>query len=140
VQKTALIVDDDYQVRIALANLLADAGLRCMKAASAEEALALIDGNKIDLCVFDIGMPGMSGAELVWRVRQSSPELPVAALSGQLELWDEDDLAELGFARAFAKPVDCDEFVQSCVALLAARDAGATAADDAPPPGEEGEA
>jgi DNA-binding NtrC family response regulator len=120
-RKTALIVDDDQRVRNALADLLADAGLRCVKAAGAEEALALLDRNEVDLCVFDIGMPGVSGAELAWRVRRSRPELPVVAVSGQLELWDQDDLADLGFTRVFAKPVDCDELLRSCEELLAKR-------------------
>ena len=57
---TALIVDDDHQVRNAVADLLAEAGLRCVKAASAEEALALLGGNEIFQkgSAFDPGIPG----------------------------------------------------------------------------------
>ena len=40
--------------------------------------------------------------------------MPLIALSGQLGKWDRDDLEDLGFARVFSKPMDCDEFLSVC--------------------------
>ena len=109
-----LIVDDERNVRAMLTSILSDAGFRCHEAADAEGALEILGRRKLSLGILDLALPGMSGAELAWRIRQHRPEMPLVALSGQLKGWDTDDLKDLGFARIFSKPMDCDEFVRTC--------------------------
>ncbi len=113
----ALVVDDEPDVRRMLARLLGSAGFRCIEAGSAEKALELIENDVPDIGVFDIAMPGMSGAELAWRIRHERPDLPLVAVSGQLKSWDADDLADLGFARVFPKPFEVDAFLEACLKL-----------------------
>jgi CheY-like chemotaxis protein len=119
----ALVVDDEPPVREMLARLLGSAGFRCIQASSAEEAFELLDGREPSLGVFDIAMPGVSGAELAWRVKQHRQGLPLVAVSGQLDDWDPEDLADLGFARVFPKPLDCVEFIEACRNLCGGRPA-----------------
>ena len=110
----ALIVDDDKHVRAMLVELLSKAGFRCVEAADGEQALKVVDDHTPHLGVLDLALPGMSGAELAWKLRTRIPELPIVALSGHLSSWDSDDLEDLGFNRIFPKPMDCDDFIAYC--------------------------
>ena len=83
---TALLVDDEALVRMSTADMLMDLGFEVTEAASAEEALRLIEaGARPDLLVTDHLMPGMSGAELARTLRAMRPELPVLIVSGYAE-------------------------------------------------------
>ena len=86
---TALLVDDEELVRISTADMLTDLGYAVVEAASGEEALALFEqGLEPDLLVTDHLMPGMTGAELVRKVRSRQPKLPVLLVSGYAEAED----------------------------------------------------
>jgi DNA-binding response OmpR family regulator len=120
-QKSALIVDDDEKVRRMLAELLSKVGFCCVEAADGEAALEALKGLGDDqtpqLGVLDLVLPGMSGAELAWKLRKRLPDVPLVAISGHLSSWDPDDLEDLGFDRIFPKPMDCDDFVEYCRGL-----------------------
>ncbi|MHC4201476.1 MAG: response regulator, partial [Planctomycetota bacterium] len=120
----ALIVDDERNLRAMLVELLTGAGFKCLEARDAEEALALVERENPELAILDLALPGMSGAELAWRIREKIPGLPLVALSGKLKVWDPDDLKDLGFTRIFAKPMDCDEFLRACRRIVAGEEPG----------------
>jgi PAS domain S-box-containing protein len=83
---TALLVDDEYLVRMSTADMLMDLGYEVVEAGSAEEALRLVGEGLIpDLLVTDHLMPGMSGAELARNLRSHRPKLPVLIVSGYAE-------------------------------------------------------
>lgn len=83
---TALLVDDDDLVRMSTGQMLMDLGYRVLEAASAEEALRLLDaGLSPDLLVTDHMMPGMSGAQLARQLTSQDPDLPVLIVSGYAE-------------------------------------------------------
>ncbi len=84
---TALLVEDEDLARASTAEMLFDLGYAVVEAASAEEALRLIDGGLTpELLVTDHLMPGMSGTELAQVVRQSQPRVQVLIVSGYAEL------------------------------------------------------
>ena len=113
-ERLALVVDDDDLVRSLLTKLLSASGFHCLPARSGEQALGLLEEHQPHLGVLDVKLPGMSGAELAWRIKEIIPELPLVAVSGCLDLWDPDDLTDLGFDHVFSKPLDCEEFVRVC--------------------------
>jgi CheY-like chemotaxis protein len=117
-ERTALVVDDDEQVRAMLVELLSRAGFSCVEAPDGEQALRVVrdlgDDRTPHLSVLDLALPGMSGAELAWELRGRLPGTPIVALSGHLGAWDSDDLKDLGFSRVFPKPMDCDDFIEYC--------------------------
>jgi CheY-like chemotaxis protein len=79
----ALLVDDEDIVRASTADMLADLGYSVEEAASAEAALALVNnGVTPDLLVTDHLMPGMSGVDLIWAIRDRCPNLPALIVSG----------------------------------------------------------
>ena len=80
---TALLIDDEDLVRMSTAHMLADLSYDVVEAASAEEALVLIDaGLTPDVLITDHLMPGMSGADLARRLKLTHPTMPVLIVSG----------------------------------------------------------
>ncbi len=80
-----LLVDDDGAVRALLAEMFELEGLEVTAAASGEEALrALEEGPLTGLVVLDMNMPGISGAEVLERMKANPlwATIPVAAISG----------------------------------------------------------
>jgi CheY-like chemotaxis protein len=65
-----LVVEDSLGARILLSRVLSRAGYDVVEAADASEALRLLQEHRFDVMVSDVQMPGMSGLELVRRVRQ----------------------------------------------------------------------
>jgi PAS domain S-box-containing protein len=85
-QATVLLVDDEELVRMSTADMLTDLGYRIIEAASAEEALGLIErGRTFDLLVTDHLMPGMNGTDLAQIVRARRPGTPTLLVSGYSE-------------------------------------------------------
>jgi CheY-like chemotaxis protein len=83
---TALLVDDEELVRMSTADMLTDLGYKVVEAASAEEALTLLNrGLRPDLLVTDHLMPGMNGTDLARSVRSARPNIQVLVVSGYAE-------------------------------------------------------
>jgi two-component system response regulator PilR (NtrC family) len=76
-----LVVDDEPSLREFLSILLEKDGYAVFTAASGAEALAVLRSEVIDLVITDIQMDGMSGLELVSRIRAQSPEIVVLAIT-----------------------------------------------------------
>ena len=76
-----LIVDDDDVIRETLLELL-EGNYQCQEASTAEDALHKLQAQPFDVVLTDISMPGLSGSELMQRVRELYPETPVIIMSG----------------------------------------------------------
>jgi response regulator RpfG family c-di-GMP phosphodiesterase len=77
-----LIVDDEAPVRKVMAAVLAQIGLPSETAASGEEALRILESQQIDAVISDLQMPGMSGMELLAKVRQNYPQMVFLVVTG----------------------------------------------------------
>ncbi|HEX3866023.1 MAG TPA: response regulator [Gemmatimonadaceae bacterium] len=81
-----LVVDDDQAVRDAIARTLRREGHEVVCAESGEAALALtapVDAaHAFDLVISDVVMPGISGVDLVERLRRANPSLELILISG----------------------------------------------------------
>jgi PAS domain S-box-containing protein len=87
VRGMALLVDDEDLVRLSTADMLAEMGYQVTEAASAEEALALIQGGlNPGVVITDHLMPGMTGTELARAAQEHRPGLPVLIISGYADL------------------------------------------------------
>ena len=83
-----LLVDDEPEVRSALADMLATSGHTTFQAAGGREALAWLEaGQPVDLVLTDLGMPGMTGADVARAVRGRWPHLRLGLMTG----WDETE-------------------------------------------------
>jgi CheY-like chemotaxis protein len=84
---TALLVDDEDLPRASTAEMLKELGYQVVEVCSALDALALFDdGWSFDLLLTDHLMPGMSGADLVRRLRSKHPELRALIISGYADV------------------------------------------------------
>ena len=66
-----LVVDDDEGVRNVFWEILQAEGFNCSQAADAEEALSILEKSEIDLVLTDIVMPGLSGLDLIRKIREA---------------------------------------------------------------------
>ena len=82
-----LLVEDDFLIRMTIAEALADEGFTVLEAGNAEEAFrALDDEPAIGLLITDIQLPGgMDGLALARQARGSRPDLPVIYTTGRPE-------------------------------------------------------
>jgi CheY-like chemotaxis protein len=81
--KKILIVDDEPAVLFALSEALADRrrGVKVATATNGNEAVAILESEKVDLVVTDLRMPEMDGFELMAWLRRSFPHLPVIVMT-----------------------------------------------------------
>jgi CheY-like chemotaxis protein len=79
-----LLVEDDADLRRALADVLDRSGYSVVGAGSAEAALELVAAGEFDLVVSDVVMPRVHGFELMARLRKAHPSLRLLLISGQL--------------------------------------------------------
>jgi len=80
---TVLVVDDEKEVRDYAAAVFEDLGLAVLRAASGEEALAILERHpEVRVLFSDVRMPGISGAELAARAHERWPALRVVLTSG----------------------------------------------------------
>jgi signal transduction histidine kinase/CheY-like chemotaxis protein len=83
-----LLVDDELEVRAALADMLGTSGHTAFQTAGGKEALAWLEaGQPVDLVLTDLGMPGMTGADVARAVRARWPQLRIGLMTG----WDESE-------------------------------------------------
>ena len=103
-----LAVDDDPMNLRVVEEILSAFGHTAVKAFSGEQALELLGRQRFDLVLMDIHMPGMSGVEVVRRLRASlGPErrTPVVALTADLVTRRPDEYRGLGFDAFVSKPI-----------------------------------
>jgi DNA-binding NtrC family response regulator len=83
IMKTILLVDDEPDILVTLADMLGKHGYTIIARRDAESALSLVrEGTPIDLVITDLRMPGMSGSELTTILRQTLPSVPIIMLTG----------------------------------------------------------
>lgn len=79
-----LVVDDEFLVAILFEDALKERGFRVTVCHSGADALAVQDTDPAAAVVTDLRMPGMNGMELLRRLRERWPEIPVLVVSGWL--------------------------------------------------------
>ena len=100
-----LIVDDEVEITEILADLLSDQ-YECLRAGSAEQALATLRQHEFQLVISDITMPGMSGLEMIPHVKQLSPDTVVVMISGMQTVESAIGALRLGAFDYLMKPFD----------------------------------
>jgi CheY-like chemotaxis protein len=114
---TVMVVEDNTDSREMLCELLELSGLHCRAAESGAAALALLELDRPDAMIIDLGLPGMDGFELASRVRARSdgPRICLVALTGYGQPSDRERGRSAGFDAHLVKPVQVDQLL----ALLA---------------------
>lgn len=106
---SVLVVDDERSMRDFLKILLEKEGHRVTTADNGEKALAILDGQAIDVVISDIRMPGISGIELLESIKAVLPELPVIMITAFASPDDAVLAMKNGAFDYISKPFNVDE-------------------------------
>jgi DNA-binding NtrC family response regulator len=107
---TLLIVDDEEVILKALKRVIRDDGYRVLTALEGEEALRLVSSEMVDVVLSDIDMPGMTGVELMVRLRRNYPGIVRLLLTGRATVaMAVGAINEGEVYRFMTKPWDIDE-------------------------------
>jgi CheY-like chemotaxis protein len=119
-----LLVDDDADTRDIIERVLARRGAAVVAVPSARDALDAFGGQRFDVLLVDIMMPGMDGYEFMRKIRALPPEeggrVPAATLTARVVTDDRMESVLAGFQGHVKKPVDAQELTH-VVATLAGR-------------------
>lgn len=99
-----LVVDDEGAIRYSVSKTLQRAGYRVSEAASAEDALELVDTQDFDVVLTDIRMPGIDGVELLRLIKEKAPDSSVILMTGYASLGTAIEALRLGAHDYLIKP------------------------------------
>src|SRR5574341_439432 len=110
-----LLVDDQRDILRLLHSTLDTLGhkFEIIESPSGEEALLEAGRRKIDLLVADYLLPGMSGIELMHKVRARHPEVKVILISGMTDRQARDEMLNAGAMALFDKPIPLADFLDA---------------------------
>ena len=108
--KQILVVDDHFEMLEFLRSMLELSNQDCevLAVPSAEEGLLELRRSQFDLLITDVRLPGMSGFDLVRRVKALGREMPVIMITAYSSNQGRKEAADLGVYRYFQKPLDTD--------------------------------
>ncbi len=113
-----LVVDDDGEIREALGNVFSGGGQTCKTVESASAALEILGRQTFDVIICDVRMEGMSGLELLDRVKRIRPSLPFIVITALGGIHDAVDAIKRGAFQYVTKPCDADQLRTMVVAAM----------------------
>ncbi|MCE7948353.1 MAG: DNA-binding response regulator [Chloroflexi bacterium CFX4] len=108
-----LVVDDEGAIRYSISKTLQRVGYQVSSAASGEEALAMLDETLFDVVLTDIRMPGLSGVELLAKIKERAPDAIVILMTAYASLGTAVEALRLGAHDYLIKPVTNQDIRQS---------------------------
>ncbi len=111
-----LIADDDPQMLRALRITLTAHGYEVVTASDGKAALDAAITTHPDIVVIDLGMPGLTGIEVIEALRGWT-QIPVLVVSGRSESWDKVEALDVGADDYVTKPFSADELLARIRAL-----------------------
>ena len=116
-----LIVDDDRDIGQMLSTLMNKEGLASLVAYDGETALQMLAASPPDLLLVDVKMPGLDGMEVLKRVKETDPQLPVVLITAYAEIPGSVAAMKAGAFDYLAKPFDHTEVLRVVRAALSER-------------------
>ena len=104
--RSALVIDDERDIRELLVMTLGRMGLRCDTASSVGDARAQLARHRYDLCLTDMRLPDGSGLEIITEISQKYPATPVAMITAFGNVEAAVEALKAGAFDFVAKPVD----------------------------------
>ena len=112
-EETVFVIDDDQQVRDALALLMESVGLRVKTFLSGQEFLDAFDSSQPGCIVLDVRMPGMSGLELQARLAAEKIHPPIIIITGHGDVPMAVDAMQAGAMDFIEKPFNDQRLLDS---------------------------
>jgi len=118
-----LLVEDDAMIGAALVERLEDDAYAVDWVTDAPAALHSLDTHDYDVVLLDLGLPGMTGAEMLARLRTTGDDTPVIVVTARDEVDDRVSGLDLGADDYVVKPFDATELMARMRAVLRRRGA-----------------
>jgi len=117
-----LVIDDEYELRSMLRQMLEHAGHEVSEAVNGAVGIEIYERDAPDLIITDIIMPEKEGVETIIALRRANPALPIIAISGGGRLDATDFLSmakKLGARRTLTKPFLREQLLEAVGECLA---------------------
>ena len=106
-----LIVDDNETLRYTLTELLEESGFECKAVEDGSAALDEVKDTLYGLVILDMRLPGMSGLEILKKIKESDPSLPVIMLTAFGDIKTAVECMKQGAQDFITKPFDNDAMI-----------------------------
>jgi DNA-binding NtrC family response regulator len=116
-----LIVDDDKAFLAVLSERMQNRGMEVSTAASAAEALKMLEKESFDAVLLDLMMPEMGGIEALQIMRKKQPEVQVIFVTGHPSVSKGVEAMKLGAMDFISKPVDMSDLTEKIKEAKAGR-------------------
>jgi PAS domain S-box-containing protein len=119
--ETVLVIEDEPIVRGVVLEMLAEQGYRTLEAIDGPSGLKILrSGQRIDLLVTDVGLPGMNGRQVADQAREGRPDLKILFITGYAEsVAMADGFLQPGM-EMITKPFDLDHLAQRIRVMISA--------------------
>lgn len=100
-----LVVEDDEHVRKTVGLVLKQGGYEVIEAADGAQALTVIESQRPDCVICDLGLPAIGGKEVIAVMRRVLPATPIIVMTGHPDVQDAASLFKQGVVDYLVKPV-----------------------------------
>jgi DNA-binding response OmpR family regulator len=111
--KKILLVDDEDSIHLLYREELEEQGFEVHSAMSGEDALKILATLKPNLIILDINMPGMNGIDVLRKIKEMDPTMPVILSSAYQEF--KQDLSTWASEDFVVKSADMTELIESVI-------------------------
>ena len=115
-KKVILCVDDNEQALSVRKFLFETRGYRVLTATSAAAAIETLQAGGIDLVLSDLVMPQMDGNEMIRRMKQFAPEVPMMLISGTVKAFERANRADAFLPKGASSPVELLDRIRVLIA------------------------
>jgi two-component system cell cycle sensor histidine kinase/response regulator CckA len=112
---TVLIVEDEESMLYVLEKMLVNRGYKVLTAADGEQAVRIYQRHKesIDVVFLDVGLPKLSGQDVLFKIKQEKQDVKVVVASGYFEEQFKSDFEKAGIKHFLQKPYTLDHLVET---------------------------
>lgn len=115
-KKVILCVDDNEQALAVRKFLLETRGYRVIPATDGATAIEILQQGGVDLVLSDLVMPQMDGNEMIRRMKQHSPEVPMMLISGTVKAFERANRADAFLPKGACSPLEMLERIRVMIA------------------------
>ncbi len=113
-----LIVDDELEYCLSMKDLFEESGYFCSHSTEPESVIGLLTSGDIDIILLDLKMPGISGIDLLKRIRIYDSRIPVIIVSGHIDIETTVQAMQIGAMNVLKKPVRFSRMLKEISGIL----------------------
>jgi len=115
---TVLVVDDDPRLREYVRANMELEGYAVLEAGSADEGMAVVEGEQPQLILLDVMMPGVDGWQMLQRIQETHGAIPVIMFSGKVDAQSAAEAEQRGATGFIGKPFDPQQLIERAKQLV----------------------